>query len=154
LSDDHSQRFDVLLSPSEPAQVATAIWRHLEQLPWDAIELREIPDGASGGAHLIAAAEARGHATWGEPAMSSPFLAGGGQSAKFRANLRRRKKKLEAEVGAVSFERIDARGAALEAALDEGLALERAGWKGDRGTAIACDPALRRRYLQVAQTFA
>jgi CelD/BcsL family acetyltransferase involved in cellulose biosynthesis len=156
LSDDHSQRFDVLLSPSEPQHAAAALWQHLRQMGgWDAIELREIPDGHSGAALLIAEAKAAGHAIGELAAMSSPYLAAGGeQSAKFRSNLRRRKKKLEAEVGPVTLERIDARGAELEAALDEGLALEKAGWKGERGTAIACDPALRRRYLQLAQVFA
>ena len=57
-------------------------------------------------------------------------------------NLRRRAKKLEAEVGPLTLERVDGSGrGALDAILDEGFALEAAGWKGERGTAIACDPA-------------
>jgi len=77
--------------------------------------------------------------------------------SKFRGNLRRRAKKLEAEVGPLALERIDGsgiHGAALDAALDEGFALEAAGWKGELGTAIACDPTLRRRYRALAHVFA
>ena len=159
LSDNHSQRFDVLLSPSEPQPAAAALWRHLRRLDdWDAIELREIPDGPSGAARLCAEAQAGGHHTGARPAMRSPFieLSAGVErlgSAKFRANLRRRKKKLEAEVGPLTLERVEARGPELEAALDEGLALEKAGWKGAKKSAIACDPRLRRRYLQLARSF-
>jgi CelD/BcsL family acetyltransferase involved in cellulose biosynthesis len=156
LSDDHSQRFDLLLSPSEPQRVAAAFWQHLRRRDdWDALELREVPDASESAQLLPAAARASGHLVGRVAAMCSPYLAIGAQqgSAKFRANLRRRKKKLEAELGPLSLERIDTRGPELEAALDEGLALEKAGWKGERGTAIACDARLRRRYLQLANVW-
>jgi CelD/BcsL family acetyltransferase involved in cellulose biosynthesis len=66
--------------------------------------------------------------------------------AKFRANVRRRRRKLEGK-GEVTFERIDRADAdALQAFYD----LERAGWKGARGTAIGCDAATRRFYDHVA----
>jgi CelD/BcsL family acetyltransferase involved in cellulose biosynthesis len=77
--------------------------------------------------------------------------------SKRRGNLRRRARKLEADVGPLTLERIDGRDrdvAALDAALDEGFALEAAGWKGARGTAIACDPRLRARYRALAHVFA
>jgi CelD/BcsL family acetyltransferase involved in cellulose biosynthesis len=85
-------------------------------------------------------------------------------SSKFRGNLRRRARKLEADVGPLALERIDGGATpgkadavdsgALDAALDEGFALEAAGWKGELGTAIACDPRLRARYRALAHTFA
>jgi CelD/BcsL family acetyltransferase involved in cellulose biosynthesis len=153
LSDDHSQRFDALLSPAEPDAVATMMWRHLESLGyWDALELRELlPDAA---AHRIVRA-AEGHLTAEWPAMRSPYLHinDATQSPKFRANLRRRKKKLEKEVGPISLERIDSH-ADLDHALEEGFALEAAGWKGERKSAIACDHQLRRRYSQIAHAYA
>jgi CelD/BcsL family acetyltransferase involved in cellulose biosynthesis len=158
LSDDHSQRFDVLLDPAEPDLAAHALWQKLRlSTDWDALELREIPDGDSGAARLMAQARAAGHATASWPAMCSPYLALSEPpfgSSKLRSNLRRRVKKLELEVGPVTLERISERGADLEQALDEGFALEAAGWKGERGTAIACDPALRARYRQLAHAFA
>ncbi len=154
LSDDHSQRFDALLSPAEPDAVASLFWRHLQSLRgWDVLELRELlPDAA---AHRIVRA-AEGHLTAEWPAMRSPYLHisdGEPGDAKFRANLRRRKKKLEKDIGPVVLERVDAH-AELEAALQEGFALEAAGWKGERGTAIVCDEGLRRRYSQIAHAYA
>ncbi len=76
--------------------------------------------------------------------------------AKFRANLRRRAKKLAADIGPVELERVDGRltPPALAARLDEGFALEALGWKGARGTAIACDARLASRYRALAQAFA
>ncbi len=60
--------------------------------------------------------------------------------------LRRRARRLD-EMGKVEVEVVsDPRGA--EAALAEGLALETAGWKGRRGTAIAADSRLRQFYLE------
>jgi CelD/BcsL family acetyltransferase involved in cellulose biosynthesis len=191
LTDDHSQRFDLLLAP-----------------------------GADGDEAAVAAGFGAG--AW--PAMRSPYLALPSSAAgldelldaKFRGNLRRRARKLEAAHGPLTLERIDgarasrapdapratplaaatrpaaadvddsatrpaaasvdaaARAAAaradaaatraaearpdagepLDAALAEGFALEAAGWKGARGTAIACDPALTARYRAVAHAFA
>jgi CelD/BcsL family acetyltransferase involved in cellulose biosynthesis len=60
-------------------------------------------------------------------------------STSRRKGLRRRRSKL-AEVGEVTF-RSATGGAALAEAVDEFLALERAGWKGSRGTALASRPA-------------
>jgi CelD/BcsL family acetyltransferase involved in cellulose biosynthesis len=158
LSDDHSQRFDVLLSPSEPDRVAAALFSHLaSRSDWDALELREIPDGESGAARLIWQARAEGHLTRAWTAMRSPYLLLDDSSpgdAKFRANLRRRRKNLESELGPVALERVEARGRALERALDEGLALEAAGWKGAKNSAILCHPELVRRYRQLAHAFA
>jgi CelD/BcsL family acetyltransferase involved in cellulose biosynthesis len=152
LSDDHSQRFDLI----GDAEAARALWAHLAaDRGWDALELREIPDGESGAAPLLAAARADGHALAVWPAMRSPYLLLGeaAGSAKFRANLRRRERKLVEEVGAITLERVDG-GPALDAALEEGFALEAAGWKGERGTAIACDPSLSARYRALAHAFA
>ena len=161
LSDDHSQRFDLLCSDGEAAR---ALFVHLAaDRTWDVLELRDALKSA-GVDKLIAAAEYAGHATAQWPAMVSPFLPLPSTvealeqqlSAKFRSNLRRRAKKLNAEVGPVALERIpsDAPRAVIDRALEDGFRLEAAGWKGDQGTAIACDPALTARYAQLARTFA
>jgi CelD/BcsL family acetyltransferase involved in cellulose biosynthesis len=60
-------------------------------------------------------------------------------SASRRKGLRRRRSKL-AEVGEVTFESAT-EGPALAQGIEEFLALERAGWKGSRGTALASRPA-------------
>ncbi len=71
--------------------------------------------------------------------------------AKFRQNLRRRRRRL-AERGEVSYVLIDGQDAG---ALDEGLAdlfsIEASGWKGKGGTAIAQRPELVGFYTQIAR---
>ncbi len=157
LSDDHSQRFDALVDGDEAAR---ALFAHLARdREWDALELRDAPEPdqpnarPTGVARICAAAEAANFPTarWASmvspylPLPSSPAALDGALSSKFRGNLRRRARKLAADVGPVELERVTDR-AALDAALDEGFRLEAAGWKGERGTAIACDPELRARY--------
>src|SRR5262249_32920289 len=56
LSDDHSQRFDLVGDPV----ALPAIWRHLTtNEPWDALELRDLPPGAAA-ATLVDLARAEG----------------------------------------------------------------------------------------------
>jgi CelD/BcsL family acetyltransferase involved in cellulose biosynthesis len=74
-------------------------------------------------------------------------------SAKFRGNLRRRARLLEAEVGPLRLEQISQR-REVDAAFDDGLRLEAAGWKGVAGTAISCDAWLTARYRALAHAFA
>jgi CelD/BcsL family acetyltransferase involved in cellulose biosynthesis len=170
LSDDHSQRFDLWLDPGPAGDAAArALIAHLRQRgDWDAVELQSVPACAAAARLITAAREARlpvGY--W--PSMSSPYLPLPSNAAeldrqlssKFCGNLRRRARKIEADVGPLALERIDGNGAgratdsaSLDDALDEGFALEAAGWKGDLGTAIACDPRLRARYRALAHTFA
>jgi CelD/BcsL family acetyltransferase involved in cellulose biosynthesis len=171
LSDDHSQRFDLWLDPGPAGNAAAhALIAHLGRRgDWDAVELQSVPESAAAAARLIAAArEARLPVGYWQ-SMTSPYLPLPSSTAeldrqlssKFRSNLRRRLRKLETDVGPLTLERIDghANGSAvesgtLEATLDEGFALEAAGWKGDVGTAIACDSKLRNRYLAIAHAFA
>jgi CelD/BcsL family acetyltransferase involved in cellulose biosynthesis len=167
LSDDHSQRFDLWLEPGpagDAAAGALVAWLS-RRGDWDALELQSIPVDGAAAARLVAAARAAGLPIGDWPSMVSPYLSLPASTAeldrqlgsKFRGNLRRRARKLEAEVGPLTLERLDGSdgdGAALDAALDEGFALEAAGWKGELGTAIACDPRLRRRYRALAHAWA
>jgi CelD/BcsL family acetyltransferase involved in cellulose biosynthesis len=70
-------------------------------------------------------------------------------TAKARSSMRRRARRLD-ERGEVTFETCRG-GDELRAVLDEGLAVEASGWKGRRGTAIACDPATLAFYRRVAR---
>jgi CelD/BcsL family acetyltransferase involved in cellulose biosynthesis len=179
LSDDHSQRFDLWLDPGSAGDAAArALVAHLAaRRDWDALELQSIPADGAAAARLVAAAGDAGLPIGAWTSMTSPYLSLPTSVAeldrqlgsKFRGNLRRRAKKLEAEVGPLILERVDGdvdrradatleaatrEAATLDAALDEGFALEAAGWKGDLGTAIACDPRLRSRYRALAHAFA
>ncbi len=62
-------------------------------------------------------------------------------SARHRGEWRRRKRRL-AERGALTFERLE-RTADVMPWLEEFMALEAAGWKGEAGTALACQPHTR-----------
>ncbi len=166
LSDDHSQRFDLLLDPAHADDAARALVAHLARArDWDAVELQTVLDDGAAAHKLVDAARAAGLPTGAWASMVSPYLPLPATTAaldaqlgsKFRGNLRRRAKKLAADVGPITLERIDGSGMSaveLDAALDEGFALEAAGWKGDAGTAIACDDKLRARYKALAHAFA
>jgi CelD/BcsL family acetyltransferase involved in cellulose biosynthesis len=65
------------------------------------------------------------------------------------ADLRRKRRRLS-ERGHAALERVTG-GPDLANALDEGFRLERLGWKGSRGTAVASVPALREFYGEVAR---
>jgi CelD/BcsL family acetyltransferase involved in cellulose biosynthesis len=166
LSDDHTQRFDLLLHPADADDAAAALVAHLARArDWDALELQVILDDGGAADRLVEAARAAGLPIGAWPSMRSPYFALPATvadldqrlGAKLRGNLRRRAKKLAADVGPVTLERVDGAGVSavqLDALLDEGFALEAAGWKGARGTAIACDARLRARYLALAHAFA
>lgn len=152
----HSCRFDLLADA--PREAARALLDHLMRDPgWDVLCLTDVPEGGNGWA-LHAAATAAGLPTGCWESLRSPFLplpkAMGELTArlrsKFKANLRRRARKLE-EKGEVTFQRIDG-GLLLAAALEEGFAVEGSGWKGARGTAIAQDAATRGFYTELART--
>lgn len=70
-------------------------------------------------------------------------------TAKQRGTMRRRARRLD-DLGEVTFETCRG-GDTLRDVLDEGLAVEASGWKGRRGTAIACDPATLAFYQRVAR---
>ncbi|HEX2568575.1 MAG TPA: GNAT family N-acetyltransferase [Polyangia bacterium] len=161
LSDDHSQRFDLV---AENDVALAALWRHVAADPgWDLLELREVPEGSRRAGRLHELAQEAGYPVSVWPSLRSPYLPlpttvdelDARLDAKFRANLRRRRRNLE-KLGPVELERVtgDEGSAVLDAALDEGFALEQSGWKGAEGTAIACDPGLVRRYRALAHVFA
>jgi CelD/BcsL family acetyltransferase involved in cellulose biosynthesis len=154
-ANDHSARFEWVLGP-DAAGAAGAIWAHLrDRVRWDVLLLRDVPRDGPTSTLLEALARADGHATGRWESMRSPRVALGGgpaeerTSAKFRANLRRRARRLH-ELGAVAVRRVDG-GPGVDEAVDEFLRLEASGWKGERGTAIALDPALVGFYRRVAR---
>jgi CelD/BcsL family acetyltransferase involved in cellulose biosynthesis len=87
----------------------------------------------------------------------SPYIACNGdwssyerqRDSAFLRELRRRRRRL-CEQGRLELDVTDGRDR-LEELLDEGFRVEAAGWKGNRGTAIASDPTTRRFYEDVAR---
>ena len=159
---DHSNRAGFALGAGDLAASFAALWKQLKDAPWDALVLRDLPDGAPELKALRALAAADGFATGVWTSVRSPYLkvarfAGAADveaklDAHFRQNLRRRRRKL-ATHGDVAFERFElASGpAGLDAALAEGMRLEASGWKGRAGTAIAASPETVAFYSAVAR---
>jgi CelD/BcsL family acetyltransferase involved in cellulose biosynthesis len=151
----HSCRFDLVAQ--DPAAAAETFLAHLSaDSTWDVLRLVDVPDG--GAANLLhALAQQRGYPVGTWESLQSPYIPlpatyealGTKLSAKFKANVRRRRKKLE-ERGTVTVDRVDG-GPELEARLEEGLRLEQSGWKGERGTAIAQDKGTRGFYSELAR---
>ncbi|WNG16327.1 GNAT family N-acetyltransferase [Cystobacter fuscus] len=154
----HSCRFDLVAR--EPAEAAAAFFAHLRaDKGWDVLRLTDVPEGGAGW-HLYEAAKGAGMPVGTWESLQSPYIPlpatweayQASLSSKFKANCRRRRRKLE-EKGRVTVERVEG-GLDLEAKLEEGFALEASGWKGQRGTAMAQDGRTRGFYSELARTAA
>jgi CelD/BcsL family acetyltransferase involved in cellulose biosynthesis len=142
LANVHSGRFDLLAE--NPPEAARALLDALvEQADWDVLRLIDVPQGGAAEA-LLDAADSAGLLSGRWASMNSPYIdlpASWSEmeltlSNHFRANMRRRWRRLS-EKGEVSTELCDGSDhAVLNARLEEGLQLETEGWKGRGGTAI------------------
>lgn len=138
----HSGRFDLLAeNPPEAARAFLGVL--LEQADWDVLRLIDVPQGGAAEA-LLDAAGSTGLRSGRWASMNSPYIelpASWSEMEQtltrhFRANMRRRWRRLS-EMGAVSSDLCDGSDhAVLGARLNEGLQLEAEGWKGRGGTAI------------------
>jgi len=154
-ANDHSCRVEWALGPDASGAVA-ALWAALrDRLRWDVLLLRDLPREGPTSTLLEPLARADRHLTGRWASMQSPRVVLGGApaeeraSSKFRANLRRRARRL-GELGAVAVKRTDTLDG-LDVALGEFLALEAAGWKGERGTAVGRDARLVSFYARIAR---
>ncbi|MGH9485103.1 MAG: GNAT family N-acetyltransferase, partial [Terriglobales bacterium] len=136
------------------APVAAAIWNYLARWPaCDVLELRHVPAGGCAAA-ILAAAAASGSATgrWLSPFQTcvADRLAPR-TSRKFRAELRRTRRHLEARAPL----RLDLISSASPEALQSFFQLEAAGWKGRAGgNAILRKPPAVRRFYQLLASHA
>jgi CelD/BcsL family acetyltransferase involved in cellulose biosynthesis len=157
----HSLRADLIHGTDDAAQVTRAIWEKLKQLPgWHVLEIRDVPERGEA-QQLLDLADAEDWPIGRWHSMDSPYLplspsilrgeeVIGDTTSKFRANLRRRLRNLEAR-GPVTMRRVERADAELLRAFYE---LERSGWKGDAGSAIAQNPATKRYYDELADVAA
>jgi CelD/BcsL family acetyltransferase involved in cellulose biosynthesis len=154
---DHSQRGGILLG-RRGKEVLPAIWEKIASTDgWDRLRIRDLPHGAAEW-KLRDLAEAAEFPCGLWTSLRSPYLPLPQQydkvearvDAKFRQNLRRRRRRL-AEHGEVKYVQIaggDAR--ELDCALADFFVIEASGWKGRGGTAIAQRPELVGFYTQIA----
>ena len=154
----HSSRFDLIAL--DPRAAGRAFLDYLVQRPgWDLLRIIDVQEGGAAW-QMYRVAEDLRLPTGAWEGERSPYLAFpssyeellGTKSPAFRANLRRRRRQLE-KAGALSVERVTSREGLAER-LDEGFALERSGWKGRQGTAIAQDKRTHAFYTDVAKAAA
>lgn len=158
LYNPHTPRFDFIIAPGHD-DAYRAIWEHLRncRTDWDVLELCQLPAGSATFEQLEALAGVDGFGTGCWQAQGSPYLPIDGAwdaywhalRAKHRSNLRNRSKRLE-RLGAVELQVVSD---CIEApnALEEGLRIEAAAWKGAAGTAIAVLPDVARFYCRLAE---
>lgn len=163
-ANDHSQRGGILLG-RRWAEAIEPLWEQLKSASgWDRLLLRDLPESApEWKLRELAARDGYLFGMW--TSLHSPYLplpeakpneryakVESSIDSKFRANLRRRRKRLAEKHGEVKYARVDHKDVA---ALDTGLAdffdIEACGWKGKGGSAIALDPRLVGYYTQIAR---
>jgi CelD/BcsL family acetyltransferase involved in cellulose biosynthesis len=153
----HVPRSGLIVARRNP-EAYRAIWSYLaSHRCWDLLQLCQLPEGSDTLAEIgeLAKRDRFPSGVW--RSCESPYVPFstdwaeyfGSLTAKHRANLRNRFKRLRA-LGTVELEAITSEDG-LSDALGDGLGLEAAAWKRDAGTAISCDPSVARFYTSLAQ---
>jgi CelD/BcsL family acetyltransferase involved in cellulose biosynthesis len=158
IQNDHTPRTDIIVA-DQPAEAYRAIWRalHADGARWDVLQLSQLPRASATRRAVEELAAADGCPTGVWQSSDSPYLALTGTCdaylsrlpAKFRSNLRNRLSRLT-PVGEPVLEVLAGR-RAIEEACEEAFRLESSGWKREAGTAITCDPAVRRFYTALVE---
>jgi len=157
----HSVRFDLVVAPDVSIDAAASLmWEQLKQAGgWHMLELPVFPQHG-GCEKIIALAEADGHKTLTFLFQDSPILRMrredtgklnpmGATSRHFRHELRRFARLLTEETG--NTPRLVCHKDPDPDSLERFYRLEAAGWKGENGSAIACDVQTRQFYDTIAQ---
>ncbi|HEY8134330.1 MAG TPA: GNAT family N-acetyltransferase [Thermoanaerobaculia bacterium] len=157
VANDHTPRSDFIVADGA-AEAYAAICQFLmrQSADWDVLQLRDVPCDSLTSQQLKSHAAEYGYLAGVRASANSPFLpmTAGWDSyleslpPKRRWFLRNRLKRL-AKTGAVSLETVTG-GSDLMDALEDGFRLEGAAWKGEAGTAIQCQPEIRRFYTDLA----
>lgn len=171
MSNDHSCRFDFLLSndPNDAAaeavdSIASFIARRSPKI--DLLELQDLLADSPTTLALQEAAARRGQKVGLRPTLQTPYIPIEGKwsayldsvSGHLKRNLRRRRRQLE-EQGKVVIQQwtgdpLSDGGEGLMDRLREGFDIEAMAWKGSAGTAIRENKTWIEFYLQLAQTAA
>lgn len=153
----HSCYFDAVAASATASAAVRAAWDYLKKLrSWDVLELAEVPEtGAL--TELMRAAQSSGFPVGSVAMRPTPFLPLPDnidilkqlpRNARLRGKLRQIRREL-APLGQLRLRRVEQ---ADPATLERFYQLEAAGWKGQEGSAIACDPKTRQFYDEVAHS--
>lgn len=152
-------RFDVIHGADDDlADSIENLWQHLRNVPgWGAIELVNIPQGGAAEA-LLAAAGRENFPTCCYEYARSPYIplaeqqrdgdfSRFGRSSRFRYHLRQGWRELS-KLGPLRIRRTQS---VDPETLQFFYRLEHSGWKGKKGTAIACSPEMQSFYDRVVR---
>ena len=155
----HSCRFDAVQGAGIEGEAAVlAIWNFLKRLPgWDVLQFCDVPQSGAL-ERLCEAARLDGFLTGRGESKGSPYIPLSGfssdeepwrsnSSANFRSSMRKRIRRLSAR-GPLRLLRIETADPHFMQLFYD---LEKAGWKGNGGTAIACHQNTRTFYDEIAQ---
>lgn len=151
-------RFDAVRSRGAEGDAAvSATWEHLRGLEgWDLVQFRDAPEGGTV-SQIAAAAQADGFRVIEQPDKPSPYVpipADPDQlkqmplNSRLRRELRQVRRRLSGR-GVLNFYRVDT---ADRDALQRFFRLEASGWKGQEGTAIACEPRNQQFFDEIAES--
>jgi CelD/BcsL family acetyltransferase involved in cellulose biosynthesis len=154
----HTPRFDFITAPGCAEAVYRTVWDYLSnRTDCEMITLNQVPYESPTIPAIERLAHADGWLSGQWIAPSSPYiplscthdellkrLKGG-----YRYNLRKRYERL-CKVGPVDVEVITEKDLVREA-MQDGLRIEAAAWKGESGTAIVSDPAVTEFYIRLAE---
>src|SRR5262249_43306200 len=154
----HSCRFDLIAEEGNSA--ARSFFEHLmSDRSWHMLQIIDVPNGGNAW-HIYNTAAEAGYPVGAWESQRSPYIPlsssyeelFAGLSAKLKANVRRRRKRLE-ELGTVSLQRVTG-GSEIIECLEEGFNIESSGWKGEQGTAIVQEANTYGFYTELANTAA
>jgi CelD/BcsL family acetyltransferase involved in cellulose biosynthesis len=154
----HTPRVDFIIAPGWAEKVYESVWNYLrDQTECEMIAFRQVPGDSSTISTIEAMAAADGWLSGQWMAPPSPYIAlncthdellkrlkGG-----YRYNLRKRHERLS-KIGPVDVEVITQRERVRDA-MQDGLRIEAAAWKGESGTAIASDASVTDFYIRLAE---
>ena len=152
-------RFDAERSKGPDGQAAIrAAWKYLRELDgWDLLQFRDAPEGSTVG-RMAEAARADGYRTVWESEKPSPYIALPTdpdllEKVPINSRLRRELRRVRRHLGGqgLNFYRVET---ADRDALESFYRLEASGWKGQEGSAIACDRKNRQFFDEIAESAA
>jgi CelD/BcsL family acetyltransferase involved in cellulose biosynthesis len=152
------ERLDFIIV-RDHARVYAAVWDYLRarSSEWDLLKLPQIPGASRTLCEIPRCAARDGFLSGFWRSSDAMYLRVRGAwepylerlDSRHRTNLRRRLRRLFRE-HTVDLDQVTPDDD-LQAALDEGLRIEAAAWKGEAGTAIASRPEMRRFYTELAR---
>jgi CelD/BcsL family acetyltransferase involved in cellulose biosynthesis len=158
IQNPHSPRYDFILANDQDPKLYRALWKAMAEPGIDSIVLTQVPESSNTIRNIEKLAKGDGWLTgqWSPP--PSPFIPLNGDYGAFlktlkggtRYNLRRRLERLNT-LGPVDMEIVTDRDA-VYGAMQDGLQIEAAAWKGKQGTAIVSDSATVNFYKRLAES--